>query len=120
MMCHITILQVMVVLVMVVLDFLEDKLAPGQSLVILLELVCVFTNALLMNMERKGRKHFLHFVVIHSAGVGPGGISPAQAKAAKYGILPLSLPRISFLIYKLKVLRCVTSTAHKVCTLCLV
>lgn len=41
-MCHITMFQVMVVLVLVVLDFQEDKLDLGPSLVILLELVCVF------------------------------------------------------------------------------
>lgn len=29
-------------------------------------------------------------VFFFSAGVGPGGISPAQAKAAKYGSLPHS------------------------------
>lgn len=69
-----------------------------------------------MNMERKGRKLFFAFFKIHSAGVGHGGISPAQAKAAKYGILPLSLPRISFLIYKFKGFK--LSTAHKVCVLC--
>lgn len=50
MMCRITMFQVMVVLVMVVLDFLEDKVALGQGLAILLELVCVFMNVLLIDM----------------------------------------------------------------------
>lgn len=50
MMCRITMFQVMAVLVMVVLDFLEDKVALGQGLAILLELVCVFMNVLLIDM----------------------------------------------------------------------
>lgn len=49
MMCHVTMFQVTVVLVLVALDFQEDKSALGQSLVILLELVCVFANALLID-----------------------------------------------------------------------
>lgn len=49
-MYRIAMFQVMAVLVMVVLDFLEDKLALGQSLVILLELVCVFVNIQLIDM----------------------------------------------------------------------
>ncbi len=49
-MCHITMFQVTVASELAVLDFQVDKLAPGQSLVILLALVCVLMSVLLIDL----------------------------------------------------------------------
>ena len=42
----------------------------------------------------------VEFFFSRSFGVGSGGISPAQAKAAKYGSLTALLPTMLFYQYK--------------------
>ncbi len=62
-------------------------------------------NWLDVEQYKDKKKSLLYFSLI--AGVGQVGLSPAQAKAAKYGSLSRSLPRWCFFTHKLEVTSCV-------------
>lgn len=85
-MCLIIMFQVMEPLVLAVLGFQVEKLALGLSLDFPLELVGILLTRCKVLWYRKverNTKIYQYFSLC--TGVGPGGISPAQAKAAKYG-----------------------------------